>query len=725
MEKGITLLLAEKPSQAENYSKALGGMSGTFEGQPYIIRALRGHVMGYPKDPSKMVVKSREEFYGTWSLDNLPWNPDDFKWRKIPLPDGRKALDGLQAALGQVDTVTIATDVDPTGEGELLAWEALDWCGWRGPTWRMYHADESPKSVQKAFRERKRLPSMTEDGDWRKADCRTKWDYLSMQLSRAASLSVRDKGYMVLRQGRLKSVMVWLVGEQEDAYYSYTKVPYFEVRFRDGKGNVFAVKDSEDRFATADEVNIGSYHASAVTEDDIQLKRKQPPKPLDLAGISATLAAKGFGPKEILDTYQVMYTDHILSYPRTEDKTVTQEQFDELLPLIDQIAKVVGIDPKLLTHREPRKGFVKDGAAHGANRPGTTVPSSLDALRKYGKSAMAIYELVARSYLAALAEDYEYLQKKAHLADYPDFICMISVPQKLGYRAIFDDTDDEEKKDGPEAREFGQTAKPFVYEGCNKRPPRPTMKWLKKRLEKYDVGTGATRTSTIADITAKTGKSEPLMREQKGVLSLTNPGKVSHIILKDCMISSPNVTEKLHEAMEKVGKGELREDTVIASVTDVVNHDLERMQENAKHVPAGLFGEGRGAITKELACPKCGQPMRKAKSGKVWFCTSRKSHKEPDGSFVTDDEGCGYHLFTTLHGKKLTDRQVEALLSGKEVLISNLTSKKGTSYSAIFKADPESDFGISLVKFADGGSKGKAGRGRKRWCSFIETEGNL
>ena len=109
----------------------------------------------------------------------------------------------------------IATDVDPSGEGELLAWEALEKCGWRGPTKRMYFADEAPASVQKAFRERKTLPSMDKDGDYVKAVVRERWDLASMQFTRAATLVARKKGFRtVVRQGRLKSVMVKLTGDQ-------------------------------------------------------------------------------------------------------------------------------------------------------------------------------------------------------------------------------------------------------------------------------------------------------------------------------------------------------------------------------------------------------------------------------------------------------------------------------------------------------------------------------
>lgn len=700
-----TLVLAEKPSQAENYAKALGGMTGSFEGQPYTIRALRGHVMQYPKDPSTLVPKSREEYYKTWSLDTLPWDPEDFRWKKQPIPEGRKALDALAAALGEVDSVTIATDVDPSGEGELLAWEALEECGWRGPTWRMYHADESPKSVQKAFRERKQLPSMEEDGDWRKADCRAKWDYLSMQLTRSAVCSLRKArgSSPTMRQGRLKSVMVWLVGEQEDANANYRKVPFFEARFRDEKGNVFAVKDSKDRFPKKEDVPIGQYEPSPVVEDGRTRKRRQPPKPLDLAGISAALAARGFKPKQVLDTYQQMYNDHILSYPRTEDKTVTPEQFEELLPLVDRICTVVHVDPTLIS-QHPRAGFVKEGAAHGANRPGTTVPSSLDSLEKYGPAAAAIYELTAKSYLATMAEDCEYLQIRAHLLRYTDFTATLDVVQKLGYRAVYDDADDNRKKDAPDG--FGRMAEPFVFEGCNKRPPKPTMKWLKERLEKYDVGTGATRTSTIADITAEGGRTEPLMHERKGVLSLSDAGKASHIILKGCMIASPEATEKLQAAMREVGAGKLDEDTVISSITDLVRHDTQLMQANARNVPPSLLHGGTGAAADMPMCPKCGQPMRKAKSGKIWFCSSKKGHVGKDGKFVLDDEGCGYKIATTIRGKKISDAQVRALLSGKTIKIAGLVSRStGKTYAAEFRADPEDEWGTKMVRFVSDGKR--------------------
>ena len=115
---------------------------------------------------------------------------------------------------------------------------------------------------------------------------------------------------------------------------------------------------------------------------------------------------------------------------------------------MDKIADVVGVDKKLLTHRIPRSTHVKTGGAHGANRPGTNVPTSLDSLASYGAPASAIYELLAKSYLAMLAEDYIYDSEQGHLAKYPAFAAITSIPVSMGWKAVFDDKDEDEQDDG-------------------------------------------------------------------------------------------------------------------------------------------------------------------------------------------------------------------------------------------------------------------------------------
>ena len=126
-----------------------------------------------------------------------------------------------------------------------------------------------------------------------------------------------------------------------------------------------------------------------------------------MAGLASLLAPKGIAASQVSVILQKLYENSYVSYPRTEDKTITPEQFNQLLPLADDIARLVGVDVNLLTHKVPRPTHVKKSGAHGANRPGSRVPKTLDELRNaYGEGAVVIYETLARSYLAMLCEDY-------------------------------------------------------------------------------------------------------------------------------------------------------------------------------------------------------------------------------------------------------------------------------------------------------------------------------
>lgn len=682
----MILILCEKPSAADNFAKALGGRRGHIGGEAYSIFSLRGHVLELDKDFANQVMPDKYARYKSWELENLPWDPTDIEYRKVVKDGCHKILKGLKEAVKAADEVIIATDDDPSGEGELLAWEALEYVGWQGKTTRAYFPDEAPKSIQKAIDERKVIPSMLEDGDYLKALARERFDFCSMQFVRLATGLAREHGCKTLvREGRLKSAMVKLVGDQQKAYEYYVKKPFFEARFMDENGNVFKRvydESSDFRFATPEEVDMSAFKPSRIVEDSTTRKHAAPGKLLDLAALSAICAKAGFKPKNVLSTYQKMYEKQVVSYPRTEDKFVTPEQFNELLPLADKIACVVGVSPSLLSHRKPRKSHVKEGCAHGANRPGPNVPSSLDSLKSFGAEAPFIYEVLAKNYLAILAGDYEYDLVKAHLLDYPEFTSQTQIPLVLGYKSVFDaeaQTNDEiENEIG---RRFGAAAQPYVYEGANKRPQKPTMKWLNKQLERHNVGTGATRTSTLSDITH--GGDKALLNETKGVLSLTPCGKISWTLLDGCEIASVEVTERLFESMAAVGRFELAVDEVVNSITPLITADMKTMARNATRL--GSLG---GVETLQgVACPVCGKPL--IERGKIVTCSSNKSKKLEDGTWE-QVSGCGFKILARppFFGKSLSKTQCLSLIQGKRVLVKGLTSKAGKSYDAYAKLSP-------------------------------------
>lgn len=641
----MLLIINEKPSQSRNFAKALGGTNGTYNGEQYIIVPLRGHVYEFSK-PEAQVPSSLSDVYHKWSLDNLPWDETLFSWKRDKAKDVSSVISNVVSEAKKCDEIVIATDDDPTGEGQLLAFEVLmeNPAAFRGKKFsRMYFADESVKEVQKAFKNRSAIPSLDDDPDYKKALYRAKWDFLSMQWSRIATLCGDNRS--VLRQGRLKSAMVLLVGDQLKAVKAYKKVPFYSNRFRDENGVVYTNPD-EPVFTAKSEVPQ-MYSDSPVVVDSKVNKSSAPPRLIDLAGLSAKLAPKGIKAKAVLATYQKMYEAQVVSYPRTEDKFITPEQFNDLLPYVDKIAGLVGVDAGVLTHRSPRKTHVKTGCAHGANRPGTNVPSSLSDLdATYGQGARAIYEILARSYLSMLAEDYEYEQQKGHLEKYPDFTGTANVPKRQGWHAVSYDADDDADVDESSVG-LGRMASPFVHEGFPPKPQAPTMKWLMKQLEKRNVGTGATRTSTYAEVTNERSKY-PLMKESRGKISMADCGSMSYLLLPGTHIGDLSITEQVMNDMVAIAKGEKNSDECLHGIQQMIIEDIAVMKKNGVSMRKELNVESKGFEQKE-------------KFSGTW-----------NGKSVSFNRVWGGHRFT--------DEECEALCNGEEIEALGLTSKAGKTY---------------------------------------------
>lgn len=688
-------VLCEKPSAARNFAKALGGVSGTYNGEQYIIVAARGHLYEL-SDPDKQVPKALAENYKSWKLSNLPWDETQFSWKynKKSADGVADTLNSIQTQLSKCTEICIATDVDPSGEGFLLGYEIVDQLHLAPKCFtRMYFMDESVKEVQRAFTQRKQLASLDKDPEYLKAFYRARWDFLSMQFTRIATRC--GDGHSILRMGRLKSHMIVLVGDALKELAAYKKIPYYQNRFRDENGVVYTNPNEKNYPKKEDVPQI--YKPSDVVLDSKEIKHTAPPKMLDLAALSARLVPKGYKAKHIQDVYQVMYEAQVVSYPRTEDKCITPEQFNELLPLVDAIAKVVDVNPALLTHRTPRSTHVKTGGAHGANRPGTNVPKSLSDLTKYGDCAPEIYELLARNYLATLAEDYEYESQKGHVKDYPDFKGSVAVPKKPGWKAVYND--DADVDDDNNAVGIGTHATPFVHEGFPPKPPTPTMKWLMTQLEKHDVGTGATRVSTYADVTNdKTSKGEkikyPLLKDTKGKITMTQYGEMSYHLLPDTNIGSLDITQRLLADMRDVAAGKKNPDVCLRDMQRMVKEDMITMKKNGE------------IMRKELKIMADAERYEG-----VWNGQTVRFKREWSGHTFTDDE-------------------CERLCNGEEIEIEAVSAKSGNTFKCTGKLEEQEYNGNKYVGFKNTGfvnSAGKKDGVPDEWCGhkFTDDEKSL
>ena len=337
--------------------------------------------------------------------------------------------------------------------------------------------------------------------------------------------------------------------------------------------------------------------------------------------------------------------------------------------MIDQIADVVGVDKMLLTHRSPRTTHVKSQGAHGANRPGENLPKTTQSLVKFGASGPAIYEVLAKNYLAMLAEDYVYDHVTANLKDYPEFKTAFNRPLKMNFKLVYDSQKaikvEEEEEENATASQLGPQATPYLHEGANPKPQTPTTKWIMAFLEKHHVGTGATRVSTLSEMSRGI---KAMLTETRGKLGLTETGQVSAIMVKDTWIASPKITKRLFEMMDQVGQFDMTMDQVLDSVTKVVEHDMPIMLDNAEQLET-LLGKPKQVPKKKVTEKMTGL----FKGEEITFA------REWSGHIFTDDE-------------------LTKMLNGSEISFQS-KSKRGKIYTATGKLAKQTFKGSAFYGF--------------------------
>lgn len=574
------LLICEKPSAAQNFSKALGGSQGSFEGDNYVIVNLFGHVLTH-ESPEKVAYPNFAQTVGSFNnIDNLPWKHTYFDFDKRVVPEKMKdsvipLLENIRGYLNSGYVPVISTDIDAMGEGDLLAQEVLTYVGYKGKIYREYHADETPKSIQKALHEKKDVTARN-DG-LRAATTRMTLDFLTQQLVRAATVTIQNKGYRLPRPvpvGRLQSVIMHLVGDQIEAIKNYKPSSVWESRYNLDDILILTNPDVE-QFKTKEEWKPNDLPMeSAVKEVKVTPGKTIPPKALSLTALAKAMASKGLPAKKTKDLAQAMYDDCVITYPRTEDNFISHEQFEEMLPNIDNIIRLMKLAPEVFTHRQPRSTHVKEGGSHGALRPGINLPESLEALDiKYGKGASAVYKMITERFLMMFLEDTEWVRHDYETIDTP-------VPFKGSIRVITKkgvvDPDEDNKDIATTLPDLSHKAKIYAHEVKSVAPKKPSESWVLSQLEKHNVGTASTQVSTVAKMVGTDGNF-PLVRTGKvtDALTLSPVGTLGYQVAKEISLGTPECTRGYEEKIKKVINDEVTQEQVFNDFTEVMRQDVD------------------------------------------------------------------------------------------------------------------------------------------------------
>lgn len=556
----VTVILAEKESQAAVYAECLG--SASKKGKVHIVKqtpyfsdevhiiAAEGHLFEYglPKD--------------NWDLDKLPLVNVSFKQTLKQDKVSKEIFKQIYQEVPSANQVIIGTDSDR--EGERIAYSILSHIpeGKKKVTKRLWVNSLTTRALQKAF-QNLREPIETYNY-YLEAEARAQSDWLvGMNLSPLVTLELQDKGRLPkgkgnsLSVGRVQTPGVRLICENDLAIQNFRPETYWKLQLQDKEtaitfSNKKKYTDSELILATSRQLRSISIVSSVETEEN----QRAAPALFNLSDIQG-LAAKqwGFEPAKTERLIESLYLKRYLSYPRTDTRYITGDEFDYLKNYLKTYQEVVNC-PFEAVNIEPRKNYVNPEkvakTSHYALIPTENIPN----LVTLKPDERLIYETVVRRTLLMFAADCRYLTTTVEVEN-QGLVFKTAGRQMidLGWAAY-----SQQKLKGdvelPDYRVGDQIeTKAIIVEGVTKPPKRITESQLiSEILPKYGLGTQATRAAMLKTIQ---DRGYIIKDKKTGQLFPTNKAYLLIHYLYDNEFASPETTGGWELFLSQIGEGEI------------------------------------------------------------------------------------------------------------------------------------------------------------------------
>ncbi|TNL03229.1 DNA topoisomerase III [Kosakonia cowanii] len=404
----MELFLCEKPSQGKDIAAVLGAKErrdGFLSGPGVAVTWGIGHLLE----------QAQPEAYGPqygkpWRMDALPVIPD--RWQMQVKPGTAHQFNVVASLLKQVDSVVIATDADR--EGEVIAREILDHCGFDGPVRRLWLSALDEASIRAALECIR--PGEHTESLYQAGLCRARADWLiGMNLTRLFTLKAAQQGYSMLSVGRVQSPTLALVVNREREIAGFKPAPFWTVDLAlTAQGMPFTVQwvpaadycDEQHRCvneAVARQVAQLCQQAGQATVITLETRREKQAAPLafDLGGLQQACSKKwGLGAQQVLDIAQSLYETHkATTYPRTDCGYLPVSMRAEVPRVLAALAKADPTVAPLIDRLQPDFGSRiwndKKITAHHGIIPTRQAPD----LSKMSETERNVYQLIRLHYL--------------------------------------------------------------------------------------------------------------------------------------------------------------------------------------------------------------------------------------------------------------------------------------------------------------------------------------
>ncbi len=752
-----TLIIAEKPSVAQDIVKALTPVWGKFEkhtdhfeNDTHVVSSAVGHLVEI-KAPEEYDVKR-----GKWSFAHLPVLPPHFDL--APIDKAKARLNALVKLIKRKDVNALINACDAGREGELIFRLIVQYAGSEKktidkPIQRLWLQSMTPQAIRDGFEQLRSDQQMRGLSDAARSRSEADW-LIGINGTRAmTAFNSRDGGFFLTTVGRVQTPTLSIVVEREELIRKHVARPYWEVKSQfaaqagsyEGKWFDPVFKKNEDTELKADRL-----WSEQLAQALVQACRQQPAavreeaKPVtqscpglyDLTTLQREANSRfGFSAKTTLSIAQALYEKHkVLTYPRTDSRHLPEDYLGTVKQTFDILADADLPGPLASLSAHARKaaanGYIKptkkvfDNAKvsdHFAIIPTLQAPKGLTEVEA------KLYELVLKRFIAVFYPAAEFLETTRisevavaieGLGPVQHFQTKGKVLVKPGWLAVYGR---EEQGDDATlvAVTQGEKVKAESLEAIalKTRPPaRYTEATLLSAMEgagklidddelreamaEKGLGTPATRAAIIEGLLTE----KYILRDGRELIPTAKAFQLLTLLrglgIED--LTKPQLTGNWEFQLAEMEHGRLRREVFMAEIMEMTERIVKKAKEYNRDTIPGDY------LTLQQACPQCGGVVKE--NYRRYSCTGANG----------DSEGCGFSVTKIPAGRAFEIAEIELLLRDKTIgPLEGFRSKAGWPFTAELKLVQDEAIANWKLEF-DFGEASDSGQNDGEPVSFSE-----
>ncbi len=731
-----TLVIAEKPSVAQDIVRALTPVVGKFdkhdeyfENDRYLVSSAVGHLVEI-QAPEAFDVKR-----GKWSFANLPVIPPHFDLK--PVEKTKTRLNAVVKLAKRKDVHDLINACDAGREGELIFRLIEQYAGGSKPLGkpvrRLWLQSMTPQAIREGFNALRSEAQMQPLAD--AARCRSEADWLvGINGTRAmTAFNSRDGGFFLTTVGRVQTPTLSVVVEREEQIRNFVSRDYWEVHatfgaaageydakwfdpgWRKAAANAAAGNDQVDVELKADRVwSQREAHAiaAAVTGQSASVSEESKPSsqvsPLlfDLTSLQREANSKfGYSAKTTLSIAQSLYERHkALTYPRTDSRALPEDY----LPVVRQTFEMLaGSNQRHLAMHALTAlngNFIRLGKRIFDNAKVSDHFAIIPTLQEPGALSEAeqkIYDLVVRRFMAVFFPAAEYqITTRITLAAGHHFKTEGKVLVKSGWLAIYGKEAVDEVGAGDDkntghlvAVNPGERVKAQKVQtkALQTRPPARYSEAtllsamegagktveddeLRAAMQEKGLGTPATRSSIIEGLISELY----MLREGRELIPTAKAFQLMTLLrgLGVEELSKAELTGEWEFKLAQMEHGKLSRTSFMAEIAAMTERMVKKAKEYDRDTVPGDYA------TLVNRCPNCAGIVKE--NYRRYTCTGA------DGR----SDGCGFSFGKTPAGRTFELAEVEQFLRDRRIgPLDGFRSKAGWPFTAemVIKFDDEAN----------------------------------